>query len=40
MAAPFSPDEIASEGIKPDEYEEIVRRLVVTPIGLSWACLG
>ena len=27
MAAPFSPDEIASEGIKPDEYEEIVRRL-------------
>ncbi|WP_204136909.1 phosphoribosylformylglycinamidine synthase subunit PurL [Halomicronema sp. CCY15110] len=27
MVAPFSPDEIASEGIKPDEYEEIVRRL-------------
>jgi phosphoribosylformylglycinamidine synthase II len=27
MAAPFSPEEIASEGIKPDEYEEIVRRL-------------
>ncbi|MGG6296641.1 phosphoribosylformylglycinamidine synthase subunit PurL [Leptolyngbya sp. AN02str] len=25
--APFSPEEIASEGIKPDEYEEIVRRL-------------
>ncbi|MDB9529412.1 phosphoribosylformylglycinamidine synthase subunit PurL [Oscillatoria sp. CS-180] len=27
MTSPFSPDEIASEGIKPDEYEEIVRRL-------------
>ncbi len=27
MVSPFSPDEIASEGIKPDEYEEIVRRL-------------
>ena len=27
MVAPFSPDEIASEGIKPEEYEEIVRRL-------------
>lgn len=27
MTAPFSPEEIASEGIKPDEYEEIVRRL-------------
>ena len=27
MAAPFSPEEIASEGIKPTEYEEIVRRL-------------
>ncbi|MEB3294857.1 MAG: phosphoribosylformylglycinamidine synthase subunit PurL [Synechococcales bacterium] len=26
-AAPFSAEEIASEGIKPDEYEEIVRRL-------------
>ncbi|MBD0267437.1 MAG: phosphoribosylformylglycinamidine synthase subunit PurL [Cyanobacteria bacterium Co-bin8] len=26
-AAPFSPDEIASEGLKPGEYEEIVRRL-------------
>jgi phosphoribosylformylglycinamidine synthase subunit PurL len=26
-ASPFSPQEIASEGIKPDEYEEIVRRL-------------
>ncbi|MDX2100049.1 MAG: phosphoribosylformylglycinamidine synthase subunit PurL [Leptolyngbyaceae cyanobacterium bins.59] len=26
-AAPFSPEEIASEGIKPEEYEEIVRRL-------------
>jgi len=26
-AAPFSPDEIASESIKPDEYEEIVKRL-------------
>ncbi|MBW4659430.1 MAG: phosphoribosylformylglycinamidine synthase subunit PurL [Drouetiella hepatica Uher 2000/2452] len=25
--APFSPEEIASEGIKPDEYEEIFRRL-------------
>jgi len=24
---PFSPDEIAAEGIKPDEYEDIVRRL-------------
>ena len=27
MVAPFSPAEIASEGIKPEEYEEIVRRL-------------
>ena len=26
-ASPFSPEEIASEGIKPEEYEEIVRRL-------------
>ena len=26
-AAPFSPEEIAAEGIKPEEYEEIVRRL-------------
>ncbi|WP_017300165.1 phosphoribosylformylglycinamidine synthase subunit PurL [Nodosilinea nodulosa] len=25
--APFSPTEIASEGIKPDEYDDIVRRL-------------
>lgn len=25
--APFSPEEIADEGLKPDEYEEIVRRL-------------
>ncbi len=25
--APFSPEEIASEGLKPEEYEEIVRRL-------------
>ena len=27
MGAPFSPEEIAAEGIKPEEYEEIVRRL-------------
>ncbi|MBE7381322.1 MAG: phosphoribosylformylglycinamidine synthase subunit PurL [Leptolyngbya sp. SIO1E4] len=27
MAAPFSPEDIAAEGIKPNEYEEIVRRL-------------
>jgi phosphoribosylformylglycinamidine synthase len=27
MAVPFSAEEIAAEGIKPDEYEEIVRRL-------------
>lgn len=27
MEAPFSAEEIASEGIKPNEYEEIVRRL-------------
>ncbi|MEM9541418.1 MAG: phosphoribosylformylglycinamidine synthase subunit PurL [Cyanobacteria bacterium P01_E01_bin.42] len=26
-ASPFSPDEIASEGIKPEEYGEIVKRL-------------
>jgi len=26
-ASPFSPEEIAAEGIKPDEYEEIVKRL-------------
>lgn len=26
-SAPFSPDEIAAEGLKPDEYEEIVHRL-------------
>jgi len=25
--APFSPEEIADEGLKPDEYQEIVRRL-------------
>ncbi|MCS6813661.1 MAG: phosphoribosylformylglycinamidine synthase subunit PurL [Cyanobacteria bacterium] len=34
---PFSPDEIAGEGIKPDEYEEIVRRLGRHP---NWAELG
>ncbi|MDJ0725292.1 MAG: phosphoribosylformylglycinamidine synthase subunit PurL [Prochloraceae cyanobacterium] len=27
MSAPFSPEEIANEGIKPQEYEEIVKRL-------------
>jgi len=27
MSAPFSPEEIAAEGLKPEEYEEIVRRL-------------
>ncbi|MBW4580950.1 MAG: phosphoribosylformylglycinamidine synthase subunit PurL [Tildeniella nuda ZEHNDER 1965/U140] len=27
MAAPFSAEDIAAEGIKPEEYEEIVRRL-------------
>ncbi|MBW4695175.1 MAG: phosphoribosylformylglycinamidine synthase subunit PurL [Lyngbya sp. HA4199-MV5] len=27
IAAPFSPEEIAAEGIKPEEYAEIVRRL-------------
>jgi phosphoribosylformylglycinamidine synthase len=27
MSAPFSPEEIAAEGIKPEEYEEIVKRL-------------
>ncbi len=27
MTAPFSPEEIASEGIKPEEYQEIVKRL-------------
>ncbi|MCG8363003.1 MAG: phosphoribosylformylglycinamidine synthase subunit PurL, partial [Pseudanabaenales cyanobacterium] len=26
-AAPFSPEEIASEGLKPEEYEDIVQRL-------------
>jgi len=26
-SAPFSPEEIAAEGLKPEEYEEIVRRL-------------
>ncbi|MEL6320049.1 MAG: phosphoribosylformylglycinamidine synthase subunit PurL [Cyanobacteria bacterium J06626_14] len=26
-SAPFSPDEIAAEGLKPDEYDEIVNRL-------------
>jgi phosphoribosylformylglycinamidine synthase subunit PurL len=26
-AAPFSPEDIAAEGIKPEEYEDIVRRL-------------
>lgn len=35
--APFSPDEIAGEGIKPNEYEEIVRRLGRHP---NWAELG
>ncbi|EHJ09551.1 Phosphoribosylformylglycinamidine synthase, synthetase subunit [Crocosphaera watsonii WH 0003] len=27
MNAPFTPEEIAAEGIKPSEYEEIVQRL-------------
>lgn len=27
MSAPFSPQEIAAEGIKPEEYEDIVQRL-------------
>lgn len=27
MSAPFSPQEIASEGLKPEEYQEIVQRL-------------
>jgi len=27
MSTPFSPEEIAAEGIKPQEYEEIVQRL-------------
>jgi len=27
MSTPFSPDEIAAEGLKPDEYDDIVRRL-------------
>lgn len=27
MTTPFSPEEIAAEGIKPEEYEEILRRL-------------
>ncbi|WP_017306615.1 phosphoribosylformylglycinamidine synthase subunit PurL [Spirulina subsalsa] len=27
MSAPFSPQEIAAEGLKPEEYEEIVHRL-------------
>jgi len=27
MSAPFSPEEIANEGIKPQEYQEIVKRL-------------
>ncbi|PSR19594.1 phosphoribosylformylglycinamidine synthase subunit PurL [filamentous cyanobacterium CCP3] len=35
--APFSPAEIASEGIKPEEYEDIVRRLGRHP---NWAELG
>jgi len=33
----FSP-EIASVGLKSDEYEEIVRRLGVIPIKQSWEC--
>jgi phosphoribosylformylglycinamidine synthase len=35
--APFSPEDIAGEGIKPDEYDEIVRRLGRHP---NWAELG
>ncbi len=27
MNAPFTPEEIAAEGLKPSEYEEIVQRL-------------
>ena len=27
MNAPFTPEEIAAEGIKPEEYEDIVQRL-------------
>ncbi|AFZ45087.1 phosphoribosylformylglycinamidine synthase subunit II [Halothece sp. PCC 7418] len=43
-AAPFSPDEIASESIKPEEYEEIVKRLTRHPnkaelgmFGVMWS---
>ncbi len=35
--APFSSDEIATEGLKPDEYDEIVHRLGRHP---NWAELG
>ena len=27
MSVPFTPEEIASEGLKPSEYEDIVQRL-------------
>ncbi|NJM64908.1 MAG: phosphoribosylformylglycinamidine synthase subunit PurL [Acaryochloris sp. RU_4_1] len=36
-SAPFSPEEIAAEGLKPEEYEDIVQRLGRHP---NWAELG
>lgn len=36
----FSPQEIAAEGLKPEEYAEIVRRLAVIPTKLNWECSG
>ncbi|MGD2179831.1 phosphoribosylformylglycinamidine synthase subunit PurL [Lusitaniella coriacea] len=44
MSTPFSPEEIAAEGIKPEEYEEIVQRLSRHPnkaelgmFGVMWS---
>ena len=44
MNAPFTPEEIAAEGIKPSEYEEIVQRLGRHPnraelgmVGVMWS---
>lgn len=35
-----SPEAIAAEGIKPEEYEEIVRRWVAILTLPNWECLA
>ena len=40
MSTPFSPDEIAAEGLKPKEYEDIVQRLGRHPNRAELGMLG